>query len=154
MGNKRPWAMAIVASCGTAFIFIVVLVLFAPRSHTPIAPLPAARAQSRAANTVELICKICLDQDCSYTTRQLIVDLDNRKVTEGTGASENTYDITDFNNDWINYENHNPPPDMLIGYYRMSINRNSLQLVTQEYDRHGKLMFGYSSTNQCWRRQL
>jgi hypothetical protein len=146
--------MAIAASCGIAFIFIAVLVLFAPRGHMPVAALPAARAQSRVANTVELTCKICVDQDCSYTMRQLIVDLDNRKVTEGTGASATTYDITDVDDNWINYENHHPPSDMLIGYYRMSISRHSLQLVTQEYDPHGKLKFGYSSTSQCWRRQL
>lgn len=154
MSGKRPLAVAIAASSAVGLVFIAVLVLFAPRSHTPVAAVPAARAQSRATNTVELICKICLDKDCSYTMRQLTVDLDNRKVTEVTGASATIYDITDVNDDWINYENHHPPSNMLIGYYRMSINRNSLQLVTQEYDPHGRPKFGYSSTNQCWRRQL
>lgn len=48
--HKRPLTLAIAASCGTAFIFIVVLMLFAPRGHTPVATVPVAHAQSRSAS--------------------------------------------------------------------------------------------------------
>ena len=101
---------------------------------------------------MELICKSCGDMACRNF--QLVVDLDNQKVTVGTGASKRTYEITDADDAWINYEDHHPPSNLLTGYYRISINRSSLQIITQPFNPHGKIMYGYDSVAQCWKRQL
>jgi hypothetical protein len=53
MGQKRPVTLAIAASCGMGLVFIAVLVLFAPRGHTPVAAVPAAHAQNVPAEQVK-----------------------------------------------------------------------------------------------------
>jgi hypothetical protein len=134
-----------------AFLGLIVVSVVSYTTATVSSPA-TAHAQSRAADTVGLSCKHCDDMACR--NYQLIIDLDNRKVAVGTGTSARTYQITDVDDNWINYEDHHPPSDLLIGYYRISINRSSLQIIDQPYDPHGKIMYGYSSTDQCWKRQL